>query len=467
MKSQKEYVIGLRFLTPQIVINNKKIMMKRFTLTLFILFGFSTLALSQSEEEPPYGMGELEAYSVFVDAYNSEDFELARTYGEWMINAKPETIEGHPSFDLERQFERMTEVYAGLAQNESDPSLVDEYLQNALNTFDVAFETFTSEEQQFEWNINKGRFYQSNMDMFDDGREKTIEYYSNAFEMNPEEFTGMNDGYYAEILLMNYVSTDQRDEALAMIDEIEDYAPTEMQSDINEARNELFDDPEERVVYLESQIRGADQEEKERLISEIVDLYDELEDAENSTEWAEELYELNPNYENTRQVADIYLSAGQYNVALDYLLEAKEKSPSEEEEKVAALEVAETYQQLDDLENARDYAQEAISIDSDWGQPYLRMSSIYAAAVAECTSGRDIERDDRTVYWLAVDYLEEGMSVDPSIESAAQDRIESYEPVMPTSEDIFFRDWEDGQTITIGENIGECYSWINETTTVR
>ncbi len=442
-------------------------MMKRFALTLSIIIGFTSLVLGQNEEEPPFGMGKLEAYSVFIDAYNSEDYELARTYGEWILNAKPETLEGHPSFDLERQFDRMTKVYAGLAQEESDPTLVDEYLQKALKTFDIAFETFTSEEQQFEWNIKKGRFYQSYMNMFDRGLDKAIEYYSNAFEMNPREFTGMSDGYYAHILLTSYVSAGQREEALAMIDEIEDYTPPEIQSAINEARNELFDDPEERVVYLESQLEGADQEEKEALIAEIVDLYDELGDNENSTRWVEELYELNPSYENTRQIADIYLSAGQYNVALDYLLEAKEKSPSSDEEKVAALEIAETYQQLDDLESARDYAQEAINIDREWGPPYLRISSIYAAAVAKCTSGRNIERDDRTVYWLALDYLEEGMSVDPSIRSAAQSRIDSYQPVLPSSEDKFFRGWENGQTINIDASIDECYSWINETTTVR
>lgn len=442
-------------------------MMKRITLTLCLLTGLSSLALGQSEQEPPYGMGELEAYSVFVDAYNSEDFELARTYGEWMINAKPETITGHPSFDLERQFDRMTNVYAGLAQEESDPTLADQYLQSALNTFDTAFGMFMSEEQQFDWNLRKGRFYQSYMEMFDDGLEKAIEYYSNAFEMNPKEYTGMNDGYYAKILLMNYVSADKREDALAMIDEIEDYAPQEIQPDIKNARDDLFDDPGERVVYLESQLEGADQEEREALIAEIVDLYDELDDGENSTKWAEELYELNPSFENTRQIADIYLSAGQYDIALNYLLEAKEKSPSADEEKVATLDIADTYQQLDDLENARDYAKEAINIDSDWGQPYLRMSSIYAAAVSVCSSGRTIERDDRPVYWLAADYLEEGMRLDPSIQSVAQDRINSYQPAMPSSEDKFFRGWENGQTIRIDGSIGECYSWINEATTVR
>lgn len=442
-------------------------MMKRIILTLCILFGFTTIAQSQSEVEPPYGMGELEAYSVFVDAYQSEDYELARTYGEWMIKAKPETIEGHPSFDLERQFERMTNVYANLAKEESDPTLVDEYLQSALNTFDIAFETFTGEEQQFKWNHEKGRFYQTYMDMFDDGLEKAIEYYSNAFEMDPVKYTGMNDGYYAQVLLTNYVSADQREDALAMIDEIEEYAPPEIQGDINDARNELFDDPEERVVYLESQLEGADQDKKESLIAEIVDLYDELSDGENSTKWAEELYNLNPSYENTQRIADIYLSDGQYETALEYLLEAKDKSPSVEEEKVATLEIAETYQQLDDLENARDYAKEAMNLDGDWGEPYLRVSSIYAAAISKCASGRDIERDDRTVYWLVVDYLEEGMSADPSISSVAQNRIKSYQPVMPTSEDKFFREWEDGQTLNIDESIGECYGWINETTTVR
>jgi hypothetical protein len=45
-------------------------------------------------------------------------------------------------------------------------------------------------------------------------------------------------------------------------------------------------------------------------------------------------------------------------------------------------------------------------------QPYLRIARIYAAAISQCTQGRQIERDDRTVYWLVLDYLDRaGMQI--------------------------------------------------------
>lgn len=441
--------------------------MKFLTLFAALLVVSSQLSFAQDEAEPPHGMGELEAYSVFTDAYRSDDFELAANFGEWMIHAKPEEIDGHAGFKLSTQFERMVRVYAGLAKQESDPAAVNAHLDSALEVFDEAFETFTDEQEQFDWYINKGRFYQEYQDMFDNGFENVFANYEQAYELNPMEYTDLNDGYYAQILLMNYVSNNENDKALAMIDEIEDYAPPELQNEIDNARNELFDSPEERVEFLESRLADVEGEEEQEILREMVDLYKELGDADRSRQWAQELYEINPNYENTRSIADIYLSDGQYADALDYLAEALDQSPSDEERNKTALDLADAHQQIDNLQQARNYARQAIDADAESGAAYLRMASIYAAAVSECTSGRDIERDDRTVYWLVMDYLEQAKQVDSSVASTADGRIESYEPVLPTSEDIFFREWEDGEEIRIDGTRVECYSWIDESTYVR
>lgn len=441
--------------------------MKFLTLLAAFLVVSSQLTYAQDNTEPPHGMGELEAYSVFTDAYRSDDFELAANFGEWMIHAKPEEIEGHAGFELSQQFERMVHIYAGLAEQESDPSAISAHLDSALEVYDEAFKTFTGDENHFDWYIHKGRFYQEYQDLFDNGFESVFENYEKAYEIDPRKYTDLNDGYYAQILLMNYVSNSENDKALAMIDEIEDYAPPELQNEIDDARNELFDSPEERVEFLESRLADVDGEEEEEILSEIVELYKELGETERSRQWAHELYEKNPNYENTRSIADIYLSDGQYADAIDYLSDALDQSPSDAEKKQAALDLADAHQQIDNLQEARSYARQAIDIDAESGEAFLRMASIYAAAVSECTSGRDVERDDRTVYWLVMDYLEQAKEVDSSVASTADERMASYEPVLPTSEDVFFRDWEDGEEIRIDGTHEECYSWIDEPTTVR
>lgn len=416
--------------------------------------------------EPPYGMGHLEAYSLFYENFRTGDYEMARTYGEWMLEARPREIQGHSSFTLDRQFERMIDVYAGLGEDETDPVEQRNLFNKALEVFDLALETFSEEEiDYFRWTYRKGAFYQKNRDFIDDAMDQAYAEYLKAYEMDPERFVETSDGYYARILLDHYVSSGEREKALAMIEDIEPLAGATLQNAIDEARNGLFSDPEERVVFLEEEL--AESENPEGLLTELASLYEEIGDREKALETAERLYELNPNYENTQTLAEIALSNANYRQAARYLEETVEKASNDDQRKRAYLQLAETQQNMENLQAARTSARRAINIDSNYGEAYMRMASIYAAVISNCTSGRSIERSDRTVYWLVLDYLDQAAQADASVRSAANRRKESYTPVMPTTEDKFFSGWETGESFTIDGSVGECYSWINETTTIR
>ena len=438
--------------------------MKTAAILLSILLGFSSISYGQAE--PPYGMSELEAYSVFHDAYRSGDYELAVTFGEWMLEAKPRQIQGHGGFNLVRQFERFITIYTEKAQEESDPSAKSRLFEQALGVFDLAAETFDEDEiDQFQWTYRKGRFYQENHSDLDGGIQNAYEYYERAYEMDPQRFAETSDGYYARVLLSRYVSQGERDKALAFIETVEGHAGSSLSQEIEEARNELFQDPEERIGFLEERLDDA--EDREAALSELATLYDQVGDRDRAREIAEELYELNPNFENTRKLADLALSNAEYGQAVEYLREALELSPDESGRKNVALEISEAYQNLGELQSSREYARRAIDLDSSFGDAYMQIASIYAAVISRCTSGRSIDRDDRTVYWLVVDYLEQAKEADSSVTNRANRQIESYRPVMPSSEDKFFRGWEDGESFHIGGEIRECYAWIDETTTVR
>src|SRR5690625_7778303 len=75
--------------------------------SLFVPGGF---IYSQDAGVPPSGMSELEAYSIFYDAYRTGDYELALTYGEWIVASRPRAIEGYDGFSLETQLRRMNTV---------------------------------------------------------------------------------------------------------------------------------------------------------------------------------------------------------------------------------------------------------------------------------------------------------------------------------------------------------------------
>jgi tetratricopeptide (TPR) repeat protein len=161
------------------------------------------------------------------------------------------------------------------------------------------------------------------------------------------------------------------------------------------------------------------------------------------------------------------LENANYRQAGNYLKEAAEKAPDNTTKRDITIQIAETYLNMSNFQQARRYARQASELDSSWGQPFIQIASIYAGTISNCSRSRTIDRDDRRVYWLVLDYLDRARSVDSSLSNEVQRLYKSYEPVLPSDEDKFFRGWEAGDQITIDGSQYECYSWINETTTVR
>lgn len=429
---------------------------------------FALPAIVDAQNEPPFGMSELEAYSVFKGAYESGDYELATQYGEWMLEAAPRELEGHSGFSLERHFRRMVDVYIATAEQESDPTIKEEHYKKAEATIKKAFDTFSEDEvDYYDWYLRQGRFYHENREHLDATMDDAITSYKKLYEMDSERFAEEGDGFFARVVLTELANNGQRDEAFKMIEQVEPHAGPELQEAIAEVRDGLFENPEQRIEFLESRVADADDEELEEILLNLVDLYREIGQSDKAAEAANELYELNPNLENTRAVADIYLSDGNYKEAVPYLEQAIELADDAEVQKVVALETAESYQQLDNFEKARDFARQALSLDENYGDAYLRMSSIYVNTISNCTGGDVLDREDRAVYWLVLDYLEKAKEADPSLTSTVDNRAESYRGVMPSTEDKFFRDWEEGNSFQIDGDLKECYEWINETTRVR
>lgn len=447
--------------------HHKHNIMKKLILVTGLLLALTTTASAQGgEAEPPYGMGHLEAYSLFYENYRTGDYEMALTFGEWMLEAKPREIQGHSSFSLDRQFERLIDIYAGLAEQESDPTVRREYYQKALGVYDLAMETFTEEEiDEFRWINRKGRFYQENRDYIENAMDQAYEQYQKAYALDPEQFVETADGYYARILLDHVASNGERDEALAMIEQMEPLASASLQEAIDEARNGLFSDPSERVVFLEEQLAGS--ENPEEILEELAGLYEELDDQEKATETATRLYDLNPDFDHTMAMADLALANAQNSEALRYLNEAEEKAASDAHRVNVLLQIADVQQQQGDLQQARQTTRRALQLDGNSGDAYMRLASIYAAAVNRCTSDRSMERRDRTVYWLVLDYLDRARDASPSLSSTVNRQYASYEAVQPSTEDKFFNGWEAGDSFQIDDSVDACYGWINESTTVR
>jgi len=122
----------------------------------------------------------------------------------------------------------------------------------------------------------------------------------------------------------------------------------------------------------------------------------------------------------------------------------------------------------ENLQSAKRYVQQALQIDPNDGNTIIKMATIYGAAVTKCTQGRKLEAADKVVYWVVIDYLNKAKRADSSVSGTVNQQLSTYQDVTPNSEDKFFTlNLEDGDTIRVDGSLMDCYSWINETTTVR
>ncbi|HBD42107.1 MAG: hypothetical protein DBW78_04100 [Rhodothermaeota bacterium MED-G64] len=433
-----------------------------------LIIGFSVPALAQEEGPgtPPYGMEPLQAYSLFYENFRIKDYQMSEMYGEWMLVSQPRELEGNPRFELDTQYRRMIQVYAGRAEQESDPTVRAEYYEKAVALFDDAYALFTAEEVDlFEWKVFEGQFFQQNYAKIRNALIRTYGAYQEAFDLDYQRLTEISDGYYVRILLDNYANTNQKDEALAMIDLVEPIASPALQDVIDSARNDLFDSPEERIEFLAGQLEKSPGDAA--IMSELAALYDETGERAKAIELFTQLYEQDSSYDNTLRLAQVKQGDADYSGSNTLYLQAYDLTEDVDRKKEIALEVSENFQSTDNLQQARRYARQAQQLDGQWYEPAEQIARIYAASVSQCTQGRTIDREDKTVYWLVLDYFEKAKRLNSSNSSSLNRSIEQYTAVMPTTEDKFFNSWTTGESFTIDGSINACYDWINESTTIR
>jgi tetratricopeptide (TPR) repeat protein len=172
---------------------------------------------------------------------------------------------------------------------------------------------------------------------------------------------------------------------------------------------------------------------------------------------AEALYRKEPSAEAAYGLAKLFLTKEQYTKSIGYYQEAikSEQDPLKKADYYYQLAFI-IYAKMNQPEQARSYALEAIKLKPAWGDPYILIGDAYAGS-KDCF---DDEFEKTTIYWAAVDKFAQAKAVDPSSAEKAQERINTYSKYFPDVETIFFYSLKEGDPYTVG-------CWINETTTVR
>ncbi len=429
------------------------------------LFSIALLIGAGSISAQPFGYTPLQVQSLFSEDYRNEQYEQALIYGRWLIDAHPKEMEDYPgNYRGERNFRRMIDIYEYMAQQQSDPALREAYIDSSLQMYDRIFALFNEDEiDLYRWYFNRGRFLQEHSELVDGGYQQALEDYETIFRMNPERATQSGNGYYVRLLVQNYSRQNDRDAVFSIINEAEPYADEQLLDFFSQTRNELITDPEERIELLTEDLE--EDPENVELMMEIYDLYQAVGDREKAGEMAVRMYEADPTPENIMRLADIAENDGNYQEANQYLSEAHDNLEGRERAE-ASLRIADNHLNLRNLQQARQYAQRAAREDPSWGEPHITIAQIYGQAVSRC-AGSEMTRIDKAVYWLVLDYLDEAVERNGGTSSTVNRLYRTYEPVAPNAEEKFYQSWNTGETIRINGSLKECYSWIDEETTIR
>lgn len=443
--------------------------MKHLTTLLGILLISSSLSYAQANcnETPPDGLSPLAAYSLFYSNYRAGDYEFALKYGKWMACAKPETLEGNPQFSLEKQYGRLVKIYQEIGRGMADPAKRSAHIDTALTLLDESLELFgENQESRFDIIFNRGRFYQENYNYIEDGLQKAYADYAMLFDINAKKALSMGNGYYLQQALNNIVNNADKAEAQEFIDKVKPLATGDQLSYIEEKQKEILGSPEEQVAYYEPIVK-EDPTDVEGWTA-LKKAYEDLGNREKLKQASIKLFELEPSFESALNLAEFAKGNASYAEAAKYYNEALKYASDDEQKKEAYLDLADVNISLEKLSKAKDYVQQALKIDANDGKSYIKMATIYGAAVQQCTKDRKLQAQDKVVYWVVLDYLEKARDVDASVASTVNRQLSTYEDVAPNTEDKFFTlSLEDGDKVKVDGSLMACYSWVNETTTVR
>jgi tetratricopeptide (TPR) repeat protein len=159
-----------------------------------------------------------------------------------------------------------------------------------------------------------------------------------------------------------------------------------------------------------------------------------------------------------RQAKD-FLEEGKYSDAIEQYRIYVDNQDDNELKAKYLLRIAKIhYAHLKNFPEARKFARMALEYRPDWGEPYLVIGKLYASSGPLCGPGRGW--DSQIVTWPAVDMFIRAKSVDPAVAKEADKWIATYSRYMPSNEDIFQRQLQEGASFRVG-------CWIQETTTIR
>ena len=441
----------------------------------------STEETSTPEEEPynpcatfddaRYGDAALDAHVIYRDFIRNERFDQAMPYWRQAYTAAP-AADGK----RETHFSDGAKLYGNLLLNATSDAHKVRYLDTIFQLYDHMGQCYHVDEPGYVDGRKAFDLYYKYRDVLPD--ERVYEFFTNALDAygleTPSFVINPFTAFMVEMYNKGAIDQEEAQNRAKMIfaitethlDDQEDgwpivlsYAPSRLEEfettrgfyDCDYYKEAYYDhlnldsvDCEEIVLIISKLLWGGCGRES----AEVAGLYDR--------------YLANCYVPKTNPLLDtarVSLEEGRYQNAIDAYIEYLETEDDPEVLAKFNLRIAKIYYgHLKRFTLARQYAREALKHKPNWGEPYIVIGKLYASSGPLCGPGRGW--DSQIVTWPAIDKFIQAKNVDPSVSAEANKWIRYYQRFMPSVEDIFQRQLNEGDVFQVG-------CWIQESTRIR
>ena len=393
-------------------------------------------------------------YSLYAEDYKNKNYESALPYLRWIVACAPDF-----GTSTDRNFRRMVDVYEGIAMQNNDLVVRRAYLDSVLLVYDTAptdIQRAGIALDAFKWTFNKGYFIQSHAEALADLQQEVGGIYLNAYHIDPSRV----EPYFINYIIGDLVKQGAEEQALRFMDDV-DRKGIDVADMLNAWRDKLIVSPEDRIKFLEKRLETrADNAE---IMYELLNLYNELGMREEAVSMAEAMIAQKPTAILYRMIGTMRLEDGFEDEAILYFKKALEFDSEPESARAVHYQIAVAHQQAGRFAEARTHYRQALEITPDFGEALIALGHLFSAAVHECGT---LDRKDKAVYWLAADYFDRAAAgaSSPELQQQARQHLSRIEPYFPSVEDKFYMHWETGDPYTIDYG---CYTWIDDSTTIR
>lgn len=174
---------------------------------------------------------------------------------------------------------------------------------------------------------------------------------------------------------------------------------------------------------------------------------------------SEAMYNLSPNMESAKGMAQQAMKKEDWDNALKYLEQSLEFAIQPEDKSDILLLMANVqYKYKKNYSKARELCHSSLKYDSKQADPYIFIADMYRQSGAMVFPNEDAVIRS-TVYMAAVEELQKAKAADPSRAADINSMIASYKKAYPEKSQLFMKGLTSGQSFTIP-------GWMNVTITI-